>query len=226
MNEVRRAGSPMVWNPKSKKHLYFYSESLKMNFPVSRLDWSGWYRALRAGSPHVDNEDLLAALLTNAAMETRFPKDHWFDTPWYERENYSAGSVMTAGWVPPVRRPTGHVPDKQPVAEELQSQSRPTAVKGLKDPDESGRWYADVSKTNPRLHDLHLLGELIHAISYAAHKAGMPEPKQDRDLVQAIISAGWTPPAAEPQNREWTNHSREGGAPTQPTSWRLPTVSH
>jgi hypothetical protein len=41
-----------------------------------------------------------------------------------------------------------------------------------------------------------MLGELIHATSLAAEEAGMPEPEQDRYFAQAIISAGWTPPAA------------------------------
>ena len=75
MNIARRPGTPRVWNPKANKRLYLYPESLNMNFSVSRLDWSGWYQALRAASPHLDNEDLLTALLRNAAMETRFPED-------------------------------------------------------------------------------------------------------------------------------------------------------
>jgi hypothetical protein len=184
------------------KHLYFYSESLDMNFPVSRLDWSDWYESLRAASPHMDNEDLLADLLRNASMETRYPDDPTYDMPWYERENYIADSVITAGWNPPDRQPTEQVPDKQPVAEELQRKSESTEVRDQTDRDEWGSWYANVSTKNPQLDDLHLLGELIHATSFAAHKAGMPEPEQNRYLAHAIIAAGWTPPGRSPG--KWT----------------------
>jgi hypothetical protein len=197
VNAANRPESPRIWNPSSDKPLYFYSESLDMNFPVSRLDWSDWYRALRAASPDLDDEDLLAVLLRNASMETRFPEDPWFDMPWYERENYIAEAVITAGWVPPDHQSTEHVPDGQPAAEELQSQSVLAEVTEM-DRDAWGNWYANVSTKNPQLDDLHLLGELIHATSFATHETGIPEPEQHRYLARAIMSAAWTPPAEVP----------------------------
>ena len=53
-----------------------------------------------------------------------------------------------------------------------------------------------VSSVNAQLDDLHLLGELIHAAFYVEQKAGIPEPEQHRYLAHAIVTAGWTPPAA------------------------------
>lgn len=67
-----------------------------MNFPVSRLDWSGWYAALMAAAPHLDSEYLLATLLENATVETRCPDDPTYDMPWCERENYIARECTCA----------------------------------------------------------------------------------------------------------------------------------
>ena len=168
-----------------------------MNFPVSRLDWSDWYEALSAASPHLDEEDLLATLLANAEMETRCPDDPSYDMPWYERENYIAQAVITAGWAAPRRQPApGHGPRNEPSGEQLYFRSRSVEVKyPVSRVDWSG-WYATVTNASPQLDDLHLLGELIHATSYVAQKAGMPEPEQHRYLSLAIVTAGWMPGAS------------------------------
>lgn len=198
MNAAHRPGTPRNWNPKADRHLYFYSESLDMNFPVSRLDWSDWYHALAAAAPHLDSEYLLATLLENATVETRCPDDPTYDMPWYERENYIAQAVITAGWAAPNHQPAPqHAPDNEPAGEQLYFISRSGDVKyPVSQLDWSG-WYATVTSANPQLDDLHLLGELIHAASYVAQKAGMPKPEQHRYLAHSIVTAGWMPQASE-----------------------------
>lgn len=178
--------------------LYFYSESLDMNFPVSRLDWSDWYETLKAASPHLDSDDLLTALLRNAEKETRSPDNPPYFMPWYERENYIAQAVITAGWAAPSRQPASwHDPEKVPAGDRLYFASESGDVDyPVSELDWSG-WYVTVSGVNPQLDDLHLLGELIHAATYVAHKAGIPEPEQHRYLAHAIVTAGWTPGPSE-----------------------------
>lgn len=131
---------------------------------------------MKAASPHLDSEDLLATLLSNATMETRSPDDPSYDMPWNERENYIAQAVITAGWVAPSRQPAPERdPGNEPAGEQLYFHSRPGDVKHpVSQLDWSG-WYATVTSVNPELDDLHLLGELIHTTSYVAQKAGMPE---------------------------------------------------
>lgn len=197
MNAAHRPGTPRNWNPKADRYLHFYSESLDMNFPVSRLDWSEWYAALSTASPHLEREDLLATLLREASMETRRPDDPSYDMPWYERENYIAQAVITAGWAAPSRQPApGHDPENEPAGEQHYFHSGSGDVKyPVSQLDWSG-WYATVTRVNPQLDDLHLLGELIHAVSHIAQKAGMPEPEQHRYLAHAIVTAGWMPGAS------------------------------
>lgn len=194
MNGAHRPGTPRSWNPKADKQLYFYSESLDMNFPVSRLDWADWYEAFTAASPHLHNEYLLATLLRNATMETRFTDDHSYDMPWYERENYVAQAVITAGWEPPRRPTVEHGADNPVVGNHLHFCSESTEADNPAR--EWSHWYATVSTANPQLDDLHLLGELIHAVAYAAHEASVAEHQEHAYLAHAIIIAGWTPPAA------------------------------
>jgi hypothetical protein len=101
--------------------------------------------------------------------------------PWYERENYIAQAVITAGCAAPSRQPApGHDPVNEPAGEQLYFKSISGDVEySVSELDWSG-WYATVTRANPQLDDLHLLGALIHAISYVAQKAGMPEPEQHR----------------------------------------------
>lgn len=82
-------------------------------------------------------------------------------------------------------------PDKQPVAE-FGFRPAATEVRDETSRDEWGSWYAKVSTINPQLGDLYLLGELIHAASFVAHEAGLPEPERHRYCAHAITSAGWT----------------------------------
>ncbi|MFF2246199.1 hypothetical protein ACFVTM_18715 [Arthrobacter sp. NPDC058130] len=162
-----------------------------MNFSVSRLDWFDWYEALTAASPHLASVDVLATLLEKATIETRCPDDPSYDMPWYERENYIAQAVITAGWAAPSRQPAQErIP---PAGEQPYFRSQSGNVEyPVSQLDWSG-WYATVTSVNPQLDDLHLLGELIHATSYVAQKAGMPEPEQHRYLARAIVTAGWMP---------------------------------
>lgn len=191
VKEAHEPEPPRTWNPKAAKPFNFYSDSLNMNFPVSRLDWSDWHEALRAASPHLDNEQLLAALLWDASMETCYPEDPLFDMPWYERENFIAEAVITAGWVPPERQATDHPPHQCAVEDET---TTPYDATDQRDPDGWGSWYANLSRKNPQLDDFYLLGELIHAIFVANHGRGTSEAEQTRYLASAIISAGWTAP--------------------------------
>jgi hypothetical protein len=196
VNAPQRPGTPRNRNPKADKRLHFYSESLDMSFPVSRLDWSGWYRDLKAVSPHLDDEDLLVTLLREASQETHSTDEPWppHNMPWYERENYIAQAVITAGWAAPSRQPAPeHYRENEPAGEQLYFYSRSGDVEyPVSQLDWSG-WYATVTSVNPQLDDVHLLGELIHATSYVAQKAGIPEPEQHRYLARAIVTAGWTP---------------------------------
>lgn len=175
----------------SDEQLYFYSESIDMYFPVSRLDWADWYEALRVAAPRLDDTALLAALIISASTETRSPDVYRIDMPWYERENYLAQAIITAGWAPP-----GRPSEDGPAGGELDSNagsrtsSSPVDDRGWND------WYEAASLANPQLDDLHLLGELIHASAYEAHETGVPGPQHSRHLAQNVITAGWTPPTA------------------------------
>lgn len=173
------------------RHLYLYSESLNRKFPVARLDWADWYRALNATSAHLDNEELLANLLREASKETRSPVDPVHDMPWYERENYTAHAVTTAGWGAPHPKHEQDG-DEQPAAEQLYFESMPAQIKYPVSPLDWSAWYATAARVNPQLDDLDLLGELIHAASFVAQDAGMSEPEQHRYLAHAIITARWT----------------------------------
>ncbi|CAH0274300.1 hypothetical protein SRABI83_03736 [Arthrobacter sp. Bi83] len=114
-------------------------------------------------------------------METQCPDDPSYDMPWYERENYIAQAVITAGWAAPNRQPApGPDPGNEPAGEQLYFRSRSGDVEyPVSELDWSG-WYTTVTSANPQLDDLHLLGELIHAASYVTQKAGIPEPEQHR----------------------------------------------
>jgi hypothetical protein len=210
VNAVQPPRTPGTGTRGRDKHLHFYSESLHMNVPVSRVDCSDWYRALRVTSPQLDSEDLLATLLRNAAMEARWPDDPTYDMPWYERENYIAQAVITAGRVAPRFQPAPERdPENEPAGEQLYFRSRSGDVKYAVSQLGWSGWYATVTSVNPQLDDLHLLGELIHAASCVAQKS-------------RYARTGTTPP---PRSRHRYRRMDAGSLRKEPTQMSLVTWS-
>ena len=92
----------------------FYSSSLNMRFPVSTLDWGGWYQKIMESNPLLDDHGRLAELIRRAFIVAL-----QVGMPWPEQEDYVVLAIATAGWTPPARRftPDGEVrnePDGAP----------------------------------------------------------------------------------------------------------------
>ncbi|MER5766072.1 hypothetical protein, partial [Streptomyces sp. NPDC002082] len=89
---------------------------------------------------------MLATLLRNAATETCCPDDPSHDMPWYERENYIAQAVITAGWAAPNHHPAPeHDPGNEPPGEQLSFKSVSGGVKYPVSQFDWSGWYATVT---------------------------------------------------------------------------------